>query len=633
LSAVAETIMPQGRILPGAGTPESTARIVRLIQSMPGGLVTSIKTLLWTIESTAIARYLKPFTKCSSSQRTDFLNGWLHGNTARRTAIRMLMLPLKVSHFNDPALFDAVGCEYKPETVQRETPRWRSQIIDGDALESTFGTTDDLEVEVIVVGTGAGGAVVAKELAAAGYAVLMIEEGDYYDRQNFTQSDRLSLGREMYRGGGLLATVGNTTIPLVVGKTVGGSTTINSGTCFRTPDEVLDRWRLQYGLNDFSAEHMAPFFDRVEETIGVEEAEWEYLGGVAEVVRSGCESLGYSHKPLRRNAPGCDGQGVCCFGCPTDAKRSTNVSYVPLALENNALCLTGTRVSKILVEDGRAVGVEAVCSTNGNTEQRTIRVKAPYTVLACGSLYSPLLLLQNKLCNRWDQVGRHLSIHPASGVNGVFSHRVEGWRGIPQGYSIDEFKDEGLMFEGAFVPLEMASMSMPLIGRPFMDAMEAFGRMAIFGFMISDTSRGRVYNGPNGRPLITYSINDTDLALIQRAATILIDVFFAAGAHEIYTPIAGHEIIRDRLDTERLATAKIRARDVEMSAYHPLGTCRMGVNPRTSVIDGFHETHEISNLFVVDGSSVPSSLGVNPQVTIMALATRFASLFQERYRS
>ena len=516
LAAVADAIMPAGKILPGAGRPQSVSRIIHLIQSMPSGLITSMKTLLWTIETTAVGRYLKPFTQCSLEQRTAFLEGWLHGNAARRTAIRILMLPLKVAHFTDPALFESVGCIYKPEVVKREVPRWRSQIISGDELEGTFGAVDELEVEVIVVGTGAGGAVAAKELAAAGYAVMMIEEGEYYDRQDFTSSNRLSLGRQMYRGGGLLATVGNTTIPLVVGKTVGGSTTINSGTCFRTPNKVLDKWRMEYGLGDFSAEHMDPFFERVEQTIGVEEAEWEHLGGVAEVVRDGCEALGYSHKPLRRNAPGCDGQGVCCFGCPTDAKRSTNVSYVPLALENNALCLTGARVSNVLVEDGRAVGVEAVCSVNGGAEKRTIRVKAPYTVLACGSLYTPLLLLQNKLCNRWDQVGRHLSIHPASGMNGVFDQRIEGWRGIPQGYSIDEFKDEGLLFEGAFVPFEMASMSMPIIGRPFIDAMEAFGRMAIFGFMISDTSRGRVYNGPKGRPLITYSMNDQDLALLQR---------------------------------------------------------------------------------------------------------------------
>jgi choline dehydrogenase-like flavoprotein len=632
LQAIAGTVIPPGRILPGAGNSRSVDRIIALLSSLPPGVLRSFRALLWTIETTAVARYLKPFTKLTEERQNTFLRSWIRGNIARRAAIRLLTLPLKVAHFNDPALFEEIGCIWKPEAASRETSRWRSQIINADGLESTFGSTDDLEVEVIVVGTGAGGAVVAKELAARGYAVLMVEEGSYYDRKDFTTMDRLEVGRKMYRGGGLLTTVGNTTIPVVVGKSVGGTTTLNSGTCFRTPDKVLNAWHTEHGLRDFSPEHMAPFFESVEDVLQVEEASWEYLGGVAEVVRDGCEALGYSHKPLKRNAPDCDGQGVCCFGCPTDAKRSTNVSYVPLALQHSALCLTEAKVTRIIVEDGRATGVEATCEVDGGASTRTIRIRAPYTVICAGSVYSPLLLLENDLCNRWDQVGRHLSIHPASGMNAVFERPIEGWRGIPQGYSIDEFTDEGILFEGAFVPMEMATLSMRLIGREFMEAMEAFNRMAIFGYMINDTSRGRVHRGPQGRPVLTYHMNNTDMHAIQRAATILAEVFFAADAHVLYTPITGHEILRDRLDVQRLSEAKLHAWDVEMSAYHPLGTCRMGVDPRTSVVDSFHETHEISNLFIVDGSSVPSSLGVNPQITIMALATRFASLFDERYR-
>jgi choline dehydrogenase-like flavoprotein len=148
--------------------------------------------------------------------------------------------------------------------------------------------------------------------------------------------------------------------------------------------------------------------------------------------------------------------------------------------------------------------------------------------------------------------------------------------------------------------------------------------------MISDTSHGRVRKGFGGRPLITYQLNQEDVLRIQWAAEILGRVYFAAGAKRLYAPIFGHEIINNEDELMTMATAKLKARDIELSAYHPLGTCRIGADPRTSVINDQHETHEIRNLFIADGSSVPTSLGVNPQITIMAMATRFAELLNER---
>ncbi len=293
------------------------------------------------------------------------------------------------------------------------------------------------------------------------------------------------------------------------------------------------------------------------------------------------------------------------------------------------MCVSGCQVTGILVENGRAVGVE--CSLElGDGRRRRLEVRAPYIVLACGSIYTPMLLLRNGLCNRWGQVGQHLTIHPALATGAVFDHPVRGWEGIPQGYCVDHFKHEGILFEGGFVPIEFASVAFPLIGDPFTEAMESYDRMAIFGFMISDTSRGRVRLGPSGRPLITYMLNRKDMDRIQRGTVAMGDIYFAAGAKRLYNPIAGHEIIDDQAGLDRLAGSRLRAINVELTAYHPLGTCRMGVDPRKSVTDARHESHEISNLFIVDGSSVPSPLGVNPQVTIMALATRFAQLLDQR---
>src|SRR5437899_2072643 len=229
---------------------------------------------------------------------------------------------------------------------------------------------DTVECDVVVIGTGAGGAVVAKELAEKGHAVVLLEEGDYNTRADFS-GHAADMQRKLYRDMGATLSIGNAVIPIPLGRTVGGSTAINSGTCYRTPARVLSHWVDEFGLDDLAPDKMAPLFDRVESVLGVAPAEPKYLGGVARVIARGCDALGYAHSPLRRNAPECDGQGVCCFGCPTDAKRSTNVSYVPMALKAGASLYTGLRAERVLVDRGRAVGVLAH-GRGADGEKRTL---------------------------------------------------------------------------------------------------------------------------------------------------------------------------------------------------------------------------------------------------------------------
>jgi len=399
---------------------------------------------------------------------------------------------------------------------------------------------------------------------------------------------------------------------------VGGTTTINSGTCFRAPARIFDAWRAEYGLTDVSADSMAPHYARVEEVMGVDFAQEKYLGGVGRVIARGADKLGWSHRPLRRNAPECDGQGVCCFGCPTDAKRSTNVSYVPLALKAGAQLFTGARAERVVVDRGRATGVDV----RAGDQRFTVRARA--VVVACGSLLTPLLLEKSGIGVASGQLGRNLSIHPALAALAVYDEIIDGANAIPQGYSIEEFHDEGLLFEGAFAPLEVGAASFPLIGRPLVDLLEDYRRLACFGFMIEDTSRGRVRPGPGGKPLITYWLNDHDVARLKRGIELLSRVFFAGGAHRVIPMVNGFDELRGPGDLEKLRRAKLNARDFELTAYHPLGTARMGSDPKRSVIGPDHQLHDTRGVYVTDGSALPSSPAVNPQMTIMALATRAA---------
>jgi choline dehydrogenase-like flavoprotein len=413
----------------------------------------------------------------------------------------------------------------------------------------------------------------------------------------------------------MVAALGRPGVLLPVGRAVGGTTTINSGTCFRVPDAVLDDWRSELGL-PFTAEMMAPYFERVERTLHVQPVPTDRLGKVAEVIARGADRLGYRHGPLLRNALECRASGVCAFGCPTNAKQSMQVSYVPRALDRGAALFTGARADRLLVEGGRAHGVVARTAGGG-----TVAVRAGAVVVSCGTLLTPPLLMRNGLCGRSGQLGRNLSIHPAAKAMALFDEEIRGWEGVPQGYQIDHFHDDGLLFEGASVPPDFGSTGLTFFGTRFAEVMDWYDHIAIFGFLLSDTTRGTVRPGPGGKPLVVYNLNRADTEKIVRGLAILSRIFFAAGARAIFPSVAGFEEIASEEDVERFEKAKISAWDLELAAFHPLGTARMGIDPETSVVGPGLEAHDVRGLYVVDGSVFPTSLGVNPQMTIMAFAT------------
>ena len=615
LLAVAETALPAGRYLPAANA-DTVDKVERFVAKLPSQLSFGLKGLLRALDATSWLDQRRPFVRIKPHQRFDVLESWRRADPIRRLMLRALLTPLKMAHFDDPKLYKQLGCVYDSVASRGEAkPAYmRDRVHPGNTLGGDLA----VECDVVVVGTGAGGAVVGRELAEAGLAVVFIEEGHYYDRSDFTGRS-FDMQQKLYRRGGSTFSVGNVGIPIPLGQTVGGTTTVNSGTCYRTPDRVLREWQHQLGLQELGPDELAPYFNRVEAVLGVDYAKAEHLGGNGRVIARGCDKLGIkSHGPLKRNAPDCDGQGVCCFGCPTDAKRSTNVSYIPLALRAGAELFSGARMTRVIVEAGRARGVVA------QTEDgKTITVHARATVIACGSIMTPLVLGQQNLGGRSGQLGKNLSIHPATGVLAEFEEQILSWKGIPQGYSIDELHDEGILFEGASVPLEMTMSMTQMLGPELIRLAESYDHVASFGFMVEDTSRGSVRE-VMGQPMIQYWLQDKDVSHIKRGVDVLAQIFFAAGAKRVHTPIAGFDVLESEADLAALRRSTTRAWDLDISAYHPLGTARMGTDPASSVIDANHQMHDCAGLYVVDGAAVPSALGVNPQVTIMALATRAA---------
>ncbi|MGD0279594.1 MAG: GMC family oxidoreductase [Smithella sp.] len=562
----------------------------------------------------------KTFVQLKPAERYEFLKGLTDSKYYMpRMLGNILGLSLKFAYACSPEVHASLGIPYRKDKICAEPePRWMRQINPAH----TFAGDDNIEADVVVVGTGAGGAVVAKELAEKGYAVAIIEAGSFHRRHEFT-GNPLDMIPLLYRNRAFTATLGNAIIPIQMGRAVGGTTLINSATCFRTPDDILQSW-VAMGLSDFTPEKIAPYFERVEEIVRVQECESRYIGPIGEVIREGCERLGYSCGPLKHNTVDCDGQGVCTQGCSKDAKQSTNISYIPRALNAAAQLFTGFEVREILSRGERVIGVRASgVDRNGQAVYLTCHARA--VILAAGAFGSPALIRKNKLVrgNRW--VSRNLTIHPAVFVGALFPDRdMKNHTSIPQGYMIDEFVREGLRFEGGMPPFMIFASMLPGMGREYTEWVANYHHLAIFGGMVKDTGTGFVRPGPGGIPLMFYNLARADTQNLVRAMQILGRVYFAAGAQKIFLPTFEHPVLENQAELEHITTRRWKARDMLLSAFHALGTARIGLSDADSAANSDHQMHRVPGLFVVDGSSIPTGLGVNPQETIMAVATRAA---------
>lgn len=613
LLRIAEVATPVGRRVPVPDDALVTS-VERLVERFDSRGVVGYRVLVRALDLAAVPLTGRRLSQLPTAKRAAALERLARHDTTS-ALVQAVAAPIKAAQAR---AIEATPARTGLSVVAGEARQlWEEQLVDGRTLKDE----EELEVDCVVVGTGAGGAPMAHALAARGYAVVMIEAGGHFTRRDF-EGDLLERYARLYWKRGMTGAIGNTFIPVPLGRTVGGSTTVNSGTCYRPPDATLRRWQLTEGLHELGPGSLDPYLDKVETMLEVAPANADALGGCARVIARGAEALGYEHGPLRRNAQGCDAQGACCFGCPTDAKRSTNVTYVPRALARGAMLYSHCTVREVMLEGGRAVGVVADTPEGG-----VLRVRARAVVLAAGAVGTPALLLRQGLANSSKQVGRNLTIHPASYAWAEFDETVDGLREIPQGYAVDEFADQGIRFEGSFPPFPIAAGSLAPVGHEWTAMMDRFEQFACFGFMITDSARGSVALGPGGAPQMFYRMADEDVRRMVRAQAILARIYFAGGARAVYPALRGFGELKGLEDVERLereGPARARAHHLALSAYHPLGTCRMGPDPSRSVIGPSHECWDVPGLFVVDGAAVPGPLGVNPQLTIMALSERAA---------
>lgn len=606
--SLAEAIIPGGAQVRRAD--EDTLRVVaELLTHTHAYLAPVWSKAALGFDHLAIAHTGHRFRNLSRDKQQTLLSRWSRDPTLS-SLLQAFTLPIKLAHFDRRDVYEGLGGRLNV-VKNLEPVRWASHVIDA----TTHTDTDDVECEVVVVGTGAGGAVVGRELAERGYAVVFIEEGRFVRRDEFTGS-AVKAHQEFYRGA---VSLGNAVMPIFVGRLVGGSTAVNGGTSFRTPPWVLDRWCEEMRTDEFSPATMERHFDRVEDILQVQPADRRFIGKIQDVIARGCDAHGWSHFVINRNAPGCEGSGFCDFGCRTDARRSTNISYVPPALEKGAMLFTKLRADRLILEGGRAVGVVGV-SPQGNE----IRVRARAVVFAGGAIPTPLFLQRQGLCNSSGQVGRNLTLHPSGGLAAMFDEVLDGKDAIPQGYGCDEFVKEGILLSAAQPDANYAPIVAPFVGDELMEILNAMPHMASFGILIADHGSGRVVADPEGIAAVHYQLSPEDVALYHRGTVKMGEICWAAGAKRVMPSYAGGHDYRSRSEWKRFVEHRPRVSELLLTSYHPLGTCRMGTDPKTSVVGLDHEAHDLPGLFLVDGSTVRGPLGVNPQLTIMAIATRAA---------
>jgi choline dehydrogenase-like flavoprotein len=499
------------------------------------------------------------------------------------------------------------------------------------AVEEVSGVATTLSADVCVVGSGAGGAVIAARCAQAGKDVLVLEAGGYRNEQDFSQLE-LPGYLELYYGGGLAASDSGS-IAVLAGQTLGGGTVVNYMNCVRPPERVLSEWA-EHGLEGIDdPAFVAGHVDTVMERIGAN-TEATTQNATHRRMIAGCDALSYEHRPIWRNASLDDDPancGYCAFGCQHGCKRSAMKTWLQDASDAGARALVGCHADRVLTENGRATGVEAtVVHANGTVT--AVTVEAPTVVVACGAVESPALLLRSGVGG--PAVGKNLRLHPAFVVIGVYEELVHGWSGQIQSALSDHFFEledgHGFLIEAAGLAPGLIGPALPWeSGAAHKGLMQTLPWQAPFITVARDHGSGEVVLDEHARAVVRWELDDeVDARLARRANVELARLHEAAGASEVLTMHAREHRWRAGEDfsafLDEIEAASYAPNDVTCFTAHQMGSCRMGSDPATSVANGHGQLHDTEGIWIGDGSAFPTAPGINPMVTIMSLAHRTA---------
>lgn len=495
-------------------------------------------------------------------------------------------------------------------------------------------------VDACVIGSGAAGAILATKLAEAGKSVVLLERGGYYDGESMNQreADMLPL---LWKNAAANFTA-NLRIAIAQGACLGGSTVINDAVCFRIPPLVAEQWQ-KMGVSIMQKE-WDEANDEVSKRIHVSQVTEGELNTNAKKLRKACTTLTLGDRSITRHGKNdrncgpsftkpeltsCVKCGFCHIGCHYDTKQSMLVTYIHDALANPDLDYTAycnCRVDRITYENGSATGVDGTFIDFGNNEIYRIRVNAKVVIVSAGAIASSNLLQRSKIGG--EQVGRGLALHPAPFVMGVFDEEIHSNRGIPMSYTCHEFgvtngvEKGGFLIESIFLPVFQMALAIPSFAKDHERMMKNFNHLSMAGIMTRDEPTGTVTMSYSGGPRVIYNLSPKTIDDMARGMSILARMWFAVGAKSLITSHREIPEVRNRFDIAALKDAVRNNPDSLMiGSAHPQGGNRMGGSKIECVVDSDCKVYGFDNLYVCDASVFPTALGVNPQLTVMALAT------------
>ena len=513
--------------------------------------------------------------------------------------------------------------------MKLSTLRANPAMIDGSTSADLALTCD-----VCVIGSGAGGAVAAATLAEHGREVLIVEEGGLYTAKDFTMRE-LDVCPKLYQEG-MQRTTLDQAITVLQGRAVGGTTVVNWTTSFRTPEDVIEHWKREHGVSGFSYADLVPHYERVEGRLGIHPVTVESMNPNNRKLYEGCQKLGWHAEPVRRNVVACIQTGQCGLGCPVNAKRSMLVTMIPDAVEAGARVLYRARVDRLETSAGEVTSaVATLLDEPGYTPTgRRATIRAKTFVLSGGAINGPGLLLRSGITSA-GRVGERTFLHPVVVSLARYAEPIEPWTGAPQSAASHHFSkrgdDVGVFFEAMPSYPALTGVVVPDFGAPHFASMRGLANTAIHVALSIDgfhagAPGGKVKLRDSGAPVLDYPITPAIWEALRFAQRKLAELELASGAKWVQT---GHDppfVVRSHQDLDAIDAQRWEPGSVGVGTAHQMGGCAMGDDATTAVVrseDLRH--HTLKNLYVMDGSVFPTSLGVNPQESIYGLSSLMAT--------
>lgn len=497
-----------------------------------------------------------------------------------------------------------------------------------------------LSADVVIIGSGAGGGVSAEIFAAAGYQVLLIEEGPLKTARDFKMREKDAYP-QLYQESAGRKTL-DKAINILQGRSVGGSTTVNWTTSFRTPEQTLLHWKSNFGIEAHNQNSLAPWFDTMEQRLNIEP--WQVPANANnQTIANGAEKLGWSYSGIARNVKGCANLGYCGLGCPINAKQSMLTTTIPAALKAGAKLIYKARVERITYENEKVTGCELVAMDDFGQPitNRQVRVVAPLVILSAGAIGSPAVLLRSQVPDPNKLIGKRTFLHPTVISAAIMPEAVNGYAGAPQSIYSDHFlwpdhepiesDDMGFKIEAAPLHPLLTSTVLTSFGHQHFDLMQQFphiqGSIALLRDGFDERSvGGEVILDDYGFPKLKYELNDYFWRSARKALLAMAEMQFAAGAEQVLPlhlyakPYSNWQQAKSAI--EELPMESLKA--LVFSA-HVMGGCAMGRDKKRSVVDESGCFHHLKGLYIFDGSIFPTSIGANPQLSIYGIVAKLAS--------